>query len=1206
MSLETDLTDAEQPSQPTARMCSPAHNSEDEDIDLSAPTHLNRSYFAPPQPGLGALTPRDFINTRLADLPIYIPGLTQNVQSHDGGINKAALDVHQEDGLLCNLLPYFGMAADDFCQLFWGDLLIPVAIYNVTQDDVDNERLIALYVPRARIIDGSVNPVFIRVDPFTGNAQKTAHFNLKVDTVLPGGRNPVASTLQNENLPKPMFEQRIIDFGVTETDAQNGVPVNLGFYPVDTTQDARTFRAARDRIRLSVGGVFADIPPITEGQAAGRDPIVVVLYYGFWQQVGSGSHLCEYEVRDEVGNHSDGWSPAQLLNVELNDGVEPLLPEPFFEEAPEDILDHDELEGQDATIVVAINRQGYNVGDVIRVTVNGRSVGGTAIVTTYDSAPLTSITIRQITLPCPNADLRKLIGGRLQLSYVRIRSGVPDRKCDSIIVDVIGTPIEIGLPPPIIIEAISNVLDPQLLTVNVEVPVYDGRDPFDLVTLILDGTYANGKRYYKEIDRTAGTGSIRFRLANGPDGDIAKLEGGTLRFLYRVTNADGIRLSRDETVQVGSPSATLPEPQVLEAPAPAYQFDPEVSLDDATIIVPSNAGFRPGDTVILHCEGTAPGGTQPAIHFPIQDFWVGRDLPFTLERRYITPNLNQSMRIYYEHRPASAPARLSIAVNMKVGSRLALPAPTVLEATVIGHNRASLNPQHVLPPRPPVVNIRVVVDGFPAGADIKLFITGKSGVGMPDIPAKPARPEPGTNYVTFVASNIFVAAYLGEQCSVFYNLIEFGQSRVSDRLTLEVEALPPQLLDLVSIPEASGGVIDADSANRVEIKAWPFFRPGQLVWIFLDCVVDLQLRAAGPVTLAEFNAGRTLDQIPPEYLRQLNNGGSLTVKASVSLDGTGDEATMVHFTWITYGVRKGSGEIIDHINVGNGPTAIAISPNGNSAYTVNSRGGSVSVITLDNNAVSTFTHRTTLEKLAVHPTLPKLYFTALASGQTFTLPILDLTSFSWSYPFTFGVDAKAICLNPTGSRLIIGARNYANSDALYVYDTISNIGYISTFKGTHSPNDALVNPKGTAVFSTGNSTERFLYSNQTRTHAQSNGGNALGLAHSPLNARNERLYVAVSSANKVIIFDTANNNLAVLKTLTGLFEPIAIVFHPFLPLAYVTERANNSVRVIDTDKEEVIAIIQGFDLPHGIAITPNGQLLLVCNSGNKTVAVVSI
>jgi len=59
-------------------------------------------------------------------------------------------------------------------------------------------------------------------------------------------------------------------------------------------------------------------------------------------------------------------------------------------------------------------------------------------------------------------------------------------------VTVIGTPIETDLARPIIVEANGGILDPQLLTVTVDIRVYDGRDPFDLVTLILDGTYPNG------------------------------------------------------------------------------------------------------------------------------------------------------------------------------------------------------------------------------------------------------------------------------------------------------------------------------------------------------------------------------------------------------------------------------------------------------------------------------------------------------------------------------------------------------------------------------------------------------------------------------------------------------------------------------------------------------------------------------------------
>lgn len=127
-----------------------------------------------------------------------------------------------------------------------------------------------------------------------------------------------------------------------------------------------------------------------------------------------------------------------------------------------------------------------------------------------------------------------------------------------------------------------------------------------------------------------------------------------------------------------------------------------------------------------------------------------------------------------------------------------------------------------------------------------------------------------------------------------------------------------------------------------------------------------------------------------------------------------------------------------------------------------------------------------------------------------------------------------------------------------------------------------------------------------RTHTVANGGLAQELAHSPLNASSERLYVSVSALNRLVIYNTANDGLTLVTTLTGLLDPRGIAFHPTLPRAYVAELAGNRVRVIDTTTETIVGTITGFDQPDGVACTPDGQYLLVCNSGNTTVAVVSI
>lgn len=872
-----------------------------EAIDLSGPRRLNRSYFLPPQSIQGTITSDSFKNVPFEDLPLYIPGLTQTVVDFDGGINKAALEVHRDLGLLCNLMAYQNMAKDDFVELFCVDLLIPVATYNVTQDDVDKTRMIPLYIPRTRLPDGPAKPVFMRVRRLSTTPKETKHCNLLVDTVAPAGRNPIGSTLQNENLPIPVFPEHIINFGVTQADAQNGVPVTFKFYPVDATQEPSTHRAIRDRIRLRINGITAPILPLTEGQAGGREDITFTLYDGFWKQVRSGSHVCEYEIIDETGNASLGWSPALLLNVRLNDGAEPLLPKALVLEAPNNTLDHDQLNGRDATIFINTPGPDFALEDVVRVTVTGRSSGG-VITVTYDSPPLTSLSF--ITLPFPNADLRPLISGQFQLSYERIRSDVPNRYSHGNIFNVIGTPIDMRLPPPLVLEAPGGVLDPQSPLVNILVMAYPelGQDPFDLVILILEGTYANGTRYYDELYESAGGGDVLFRIANGPNGVIAGLAGGTLRLLYQVDNGDGVRTSMDVIVNVGNAEASLPEPEVLEAPGPQYQFDPEQFTEHANIVVKSHSDFLLNDIVTLYCVGSAPGGTAPEQEFPIRAQWVGRDLRFRLERSYILANIDKTMRIYYTRWRRDAPTRLSHAVTIKVGSKLELKAPTVLEATATGPDQASLDPLHVLPPNRPVVTIRVVSDKFPPGSDIKVFIVGKPGIGMPNIPTKPATPEPGENYVSFTVPHAFVAAYLADKCTIYYNLIETGKTTKSDELTLEIKALAVQDWDLVSIPEASGGEISAGEKNYVEIRAWHFMDKEQAVFIDLKGPPDWSLRQGRVVSASELAAGRVLEPIPSEYLTSLPNNSRLTIQAYVSLDKRGEIISAQPFVEVSYRV----------------------------------------------------------------------------------------------------------------------------------------------------------------------------------------------------------------------------------------------------------------------------------------------------------------
>lgn len=205
---------------------------------------------------------------------------------------------------------------------------------------------------------------------------------------------------------------------------------------------------------------------------------------GDWKKVGSGSHVCEYEVIDEVGNYSDGWSPAQILEVRLDDGAEPLLPEAYVEESNEDdILDADKLDGKEATIVIAVTREDYVQGDILRVKVAGRTTDNITVIRSYEQ-PVTIIG-RAAKVPWPFIDIQPLINGRAEISYERIRAGMPNRRSRSVLVGVIGTPVSPGLPAPVVHDAPGNILPPDVQYLTVDVLPYLGQDHDDRVVLIL-------------------------------------------------------------------------------------------------------------------------------------------------------------------------------------------------------------------------------------------------------------------------------------------------------------------------------------------------------------------------------------------------------------------------------------------------------------------------------------------------------------------------------------------------------------------------------------------------------------------------------------------------------------------------------------------------------------------------------------------------
>jgi YVTN family beta-propeller protein len=97
-------------------------------------------------------------------------------------------------------------------------------------------------------------------------------------------------------------------------------------------------------------------------------------------------------------------------------------------------------------------------------------------------------------------------------------------------------------------------------------------------------------------------------------------------------------------------------------------------------------------------------------------------------------------------------------------------------------------------------------------------------------------------------------------------------------------------------------------------------------------------------------------------------------------------------------------------------------------------------------------------------------------------------------------------------------------------------------------------------------------------------------------------YVTNAVDNTVSVIDTASN--AVVATISVGAVPQGVAITPDGTLAYVTNAHDNTVSAIDTDNNTVVATIPVGQGPDGVAITPDGTHAYVTNFSESTVSVI--
>lgn len=254
------------------------------------------------------------------------------------------------------------------------------------------------------------------------------------------------------------------------------------------------------------------------------------------------------------------------------------------------------------------------------------------------------------------------------------------------------------------------------------------------------------------------------------------------------------------------------------------------------------------------------------------------------------------------------------------------------------------------------------------------------------------------------------------------------------------------------------------------------------------------------------------------------------------------------------------------VEVGSGPSAVALSADGKTAYVTNADGNSLSVIDTATRRVTATISDVGNYPLAVvvSPDGETVY---VAGGYDDRVAVIDTETASVVKTIQIGVvpgftALSALALSPSGQRLYV-----ADFDG-------DNVAVIDT--DTYSVVARLALPSGSAPG---------------------------GLTFAP---NGSRLYVANTGTDTVSVIDTAAGEIVGQVILPAGTSPTAVATSPDGNVVYVAGFENGTIAAIDTATRAITNTFYVSSSPSALAVSPDGQRLFVTDDGTNSVAVIEL
>lgn len=211
---------------------------------------------------------------------------------------------------------------------------------------------------------------------------------------------------------------------------------------------------------------------------------------------------------------------------------------------------------------------------------------------------------------------------------------------------------------------------------------------------------------------------------------------------------------------------------------------------------------------------------------------------------------------------------------------------------------------------------------------------------------------------------------------------------------------------------------------------------------------------------------------------------------------------------------------------------------------------------------------------------------------------------------------QGIAASPDGKRVYVaaGTAGVAAMDAALIQlIPAESISDFTAGGSVHDGPQALaISPDGTLLYVADNLSGGVvrIVTLATRTHVSSPvfgpGLVPLGVAASP---DSRKVYAAVADPTQAVpdfiaVLDPQSGEMVGGPVMLAAGAmPTGIAFAPDGKTAFVSNRGANTVSVIDTSGDTLVALIPGFQSPTGITVSPDGTKVFVANSGDDSVMV---